>query len=109
MWLMLQQPSPDDYVIGTGESHTVREFVEAAFDRAGLDWQRHVEIDPRYYRPAEVDDLRADTSKAREILGWEPRVTFQQLVRMMVDEDMAELERRVKGGLDAVGAAASRS
>jgi GDPmannose 4,6-dehydratase len=109
MWLMLQQPAPDDYAIGTGESHTVQEFVEAAFDRAGLDWRRHVEIDPRYYRPAEVDDLRADTSKARKILGWEPRVTFQQLVRMMVDEDIAELERRVKGGLEAVGAAASRS
>jgi GDPmannose 4,6-dehydratase len=102
MWAMLQQDAAGDYVIGTGESHTVREFAEAAFAYAGLDWQRYVSVDPRYYRPAEVDDLRADGSKARRVLGWQPRVTFQQLVRMMVDADLAALERKLKGGLEAV-------
>src|SRR5688572_5087147 len=84
MWAMLQQDQSDDYVIGTGESHSVREFAEAAFEQAGLDWQEHVRIDPKYFRPAEVDDLRADYAKARTILGWEPRVGFTELVRMMV-------------------------
>jgi GDPmannose 4,6-dehydratase len=102
MWAMLQQDSPDDYAIGTGESHSVREFVEAAFSYAGLDWKRYVRIDPRYYRPAEVDDLRADSSKASKALGWEPRVTFQELVAMMVDADLDDLRRKLKGGADAV-------
>lgn len=105
MWRMLQQDRPDDYVIGTGESHSVREFVELAFAHVGLDWQNYVKIDPRYYRPAEVDALRADASKARQTLGWQPRVTFPELVRMMVDSDVAELRRKMIGGLDAVAAA----
>lgn len=93
MWLMLQQPEPDDFVIATGESHSVREFLEGAFAHLGLDWTRHVEIDPRYLRPTEVDHLEGDASKARRVLGWRPRVTFRELVRMMVDEDL-ELARQ---------------
>lgn len=88
MWLMLQQPQPDDYVIATGETHSVREFLEVAFQHVGLDWQRHVEIDPQFMRPAEVDILRGDASKARNQLGWSPRVSFDELVRMMVDHDL---------------------
>jgi GDPmannose 4,6-dehydratase len=91
MWLMLQQPTPDDFVIGTGETHSVQEFVEIAFDHAGLDWRKYVVIDPQFYRPAEVELLLADSSKARKVLGWEPQVTFEQLVRMMVDADLAAL------------------
>jgi GDPmannose 4,6-dehydratase len=102
MWSMLQQGQPDDYVIGTGEAHSVREFVEAAFSHAGLDWQDHVRIDSRYFRPAEVDDLRADITKARTILGWEPTVGFGELVRMMVDADVADLRRKLKGGAAAL-------
>ena len=102
MWAMLQQATPDDYVIGTGESHTVREFAEAAFAHAGLDWGKYVKVDPRYYRPAEVADLRADGSKARKVLGWQPHVGFQELVRMMVDADLAALQRKLKGGVEAV-------
>ena len=81
MWLMLQQDKPDDYVIATGETHTVREFLELAFARRGLDWETHVEIDPRYFRPAEVDVLLGDPTKARERLGWEPTVRFEELVQ----------------------------
>jgi GDPmannose 4,6-dehydratase len=88
MWLMLQQEQPDDFVIGTGEAHTVREFLDEAFGYAGLDWEKYVRIDPRYYRPTEVDYLLADISKAREIVGWEPRVCFKELVRIMVDSDL---------------------
>ena len=95
MWLMLQQPEPDDYVVATGESHSVQEFLEAAFARAGLDWREHVEQDERYYRPSEVDHLRGDASKARERLGWAPRVDFAGLVELMVDADL-ELARREK-------------
>jgi GDPmannose 4,6-dehydratase len=102
MWTMLQQDTPDDYVIGTGESHSVREFVEEAFSYAGLEWEKFVHIDPRYYRPAEVDDLRADCTKARTILGWQSRVNFKELVAMMVDADVAELRLKLKGGLGAV-------
>ncbi|HSJ09054.1 MAG TPA: GDP-mannose 4,6-dehydratase [Longimicrobiales bacterium] len=87
MWLMLQQPTPSDYVVSMGESHSVRDFVEEAFGHAGLDWEEHVGIDPRYYRPTEVDHLLGDSTKAREVLGWAPTVTFQELVRMMVDND----------------------
>jgi len=105
MWAMLQQDTPDDYVIGTGEAHSVSEFAEAAFTHAGLDWHKFVEIDPRYYRPAEVDYLCADFSKARRVLGWQPRVGFQELVRMMVDADTAAMERALKGGVEALGVA----
>ncbi|MDQ4125438.1 MAG: GDP-mannose 4,6-dehydratase [Actinomycetota bacterium] len=99
MWTMLQQDEPDDYVIATGESHTVREFCELAFERLGLDWEAHVEIDPSYYRPAEVDYLLGDASKARERLGWEPKTTFEELVALMVDEDVRLLEDEVQGRL----------
>jgi GDPmannose 4,6-dehydratase len=102
MWLMLQQDQSGDYVIGTGESHTVREFVELAFSSTGLDWREYVEIDPQYFRPAEVDSLLADASRARRLLGWEPTVTFQQLVRIMVDADLAELETQLSGGVAAL-------
>ncbi len=93
MWLMLQQDRAEDYVIGTGETHSVQEFVEIAFGRAGLDWRDHVVIDPQFYRPAEVDLLLADPSKAKRQLGWEPEVSFPDLVRMMVDADLAALRR----------------
>jgi GDPmannose 4,6-dehydratase len=88
MWLMLQQEEPDDYVVATGETHSVRELLEEAFSYAGLDWRKHVEIDPRYYRPAEVDLLIGDPSKAKMKLGWEAKTKFQDLVRLMVDADM---------------------
>jgi len=91
MWMMLQQPVPDDYVVGTGECHSVREFVELAFDRVGLDYRKHVKIDPNLFRPAEVHLLRADPSKARRILGWTHRISFPDLVAEMVDEDCRAL------------------
>ncbi len=94
MWLMLQQDEPDDYVIATGETHSVQEFVEAAFGHAGLDWKKHVVIDPRFIRPAEVDSLVGDPSKARKKLGWKPRVSFHELVKMMVEEDIRGLKVR---------------
>jgi GDPmannose 4,6-dehydratase len=94
MWRMLQRPSPQDYVIGTGQTHSVRELVEAAFGHVGLDWQKYVTTDPRYMRPAEVDLLQADPSKARKELGWKPQVGFQQLVAMMVDADLERLSHR---------------
>ncbi len=100
MWLMLQQDEPDDYVVATGETHTVREFCERAFGRVGLDYKDFVEIDPRYYRPAEVDLLLGDPTKAKTKLGWEPKVTFEGLVDMMVDADM-ELAAREKTLKDA--------
>jgi GDPmannose 4,6-dehydratase len=93
MWLMLQQDKPDDYVIATGECHSVREFVEEAFGYLGLDWNKYIEIDPRYYRPSEVDILQGDAGKAEKILNWKPKVTFQELVRMMVDTDMQSAEK----------------
>jgi GDPmannose 4,6-dehydratase len=109
MWRMLQQPEPDDYVIATGEMHTVREFVEAAFAQVGLDWRDHVEIDPRYFRPTEVDELCGDASKAAAKLGWRPQTGFLQIVRLMLESDLAA------AGLDPAallvpqpGAAASR-
>jgi GDPmannose 4,6-dehydratase len=88
MWLILRQDSPDDYVIGTGESHTVREFVVESFAYAGLDREKYVKIDPKYYRPTEVEFLQADASKARNRLGWQPRVSFRELVRIMIDYDL---------------------
>jgi GDPmannose 4,6-dehydratase len=93
MWMMLQQDRADDYVIATGESHSVRELVEVAFAHAGLDWQKYVRMDPRFLRPAEVDHLIGDPSKARAVLGWTPAVDFAGLVRMMVDADLARLEQ----------------
>jgi GDPmannose 4,6-dehydratase len=90
MWLMLQQPEPDDYVVATGEMHSVRELVETAFGLVGLDWQAHVKIDPRYLRPTEVDELRGDASKAARILGWTPRTRFAELVRIMLAHDLRD-------------------
>jgi GDPmannose 4,6-dehydratase len=88
MWLMLQQPTPGDYVVATGETHSVREFVEAAFDAVGLDWEQYVVTDPAFFRPAEVDLLCGDTTKVREKLGWEPKTTFKDLVGLMVEADL---------------------
>jgi GDPmannose 4,6-dehydratase len=92
MWLMLQQEKPDDYVIATGECHSVREFVDEAFGYLDLDWHKYVEIDPRYFRPSEVDHLQGDASKAQKVLNWKPKVSFSELVRMMVDADMRSAE-----------------
>jgi GDPmannose 4,6-dehydratase len=100
MWLMLQQPKADDYVIGTGETHTVQEFVEIAFDYLDLDWRRHVVVDPQLYRPAEVDLLLGDATKARTVLGWQPAVTFRELVRLMVDSDLALLRQQLQDKQD---------
>jgi GDPmannose 4,6-dehydratase len=97
MWLMLQQDTPDDYVIATGEAHSVREFCDRAFRRVGLDWERFVRTDPRYERPAEVDFLLGDASKARALLGWKPQVTFDGLVDLMVDADVRALEDELGG------------
>jgi GDPmannose 4,6-dehydratase len=94
MWLMLQQPKPDDYVVASGETHSVRELCEIAFAHAGLDWQQHVVVDPAFVRPAEVDLLIGDASKARRLLGWAPKHSFRQLIEMMVDEDVAITSRR---------------
>ena len=94
MWLTLQQPAPDDYVIATGESHSVREFCERAFAHAGLDYKKYVVIDKRYFRPTEVDHLIGDASKARDRLGWKPKVKFDDLVRLMVDADLEALRRQ---------------
>jgi GDPmannose 4,6-dehydratase len=94
MWRMLQQPRPQDYVIGTGQTHSVRELVEAAFGHVELDWRKHVVTDPKYFRPAEVDLLQADPAKAHRELGWSPRVSFPELVAMMVDADLERLRRR---------------
>ncbi|MFJ7928497.1 GDP-mannose 4,6-dehydratase [Peribacillus sp. NPDC096448] len=93
MWLMLQQDEPDDFVIATGETHTVKEFVEIAFEHVGLNWQEHVVQDPQFMRPAEVDILLGDPSKAKQILKWEPQITFEQLVKMMVDQDLQKIQK----------------
>ncbi len=97
MWMMLQQTQPDDYVIGTGIAHSVKEFIEIAFDQADLDWKKHVVHDPRFMRPAEVDHLLADNSKARRVLGWQPEISFETLARMMVDADIARLRHATRG------------
>jgi GDPmannose 4,6-dehydratase len=97
MWMILQQDEPEDFVIATGEAHTVREFVELAFDRVGLDWQGYVEVDPRYFRPAEVESLCGDPAKAREKLGWKAKTSFEELVALMVDGDVALLEDELAG------------
>jgi GDPmannose 4,6-dehydratase len=91
MWRMLQQPKPADYVVGTGTTHTVRELCELAFSHVGLDWKRHVKVSPRFVRPAEVEALQADPSKATRELGWTPQTRFEDLVRMMVDADLERL------------------
>ncbi len=98
MWRMLQQPAPDDYVIATGETHSVQELCELAFARAGLTWREHVVVDPAFVRPAEVDLLQGDASKAKRVLGWQPRVSFRQLVEMMVDADLARIAGQSKSG-----------
>jgi GDPmannose 4,6-dehydratase len=88
MWLMLQQDKPDDYVIATGETHSIKEFAQLAFSHAGLDWEKYVKIDKKFYRPAEVNILMGDYSKAKKKLGWKPKVRFKELVKMMVDSDL---------------------
>ncbi len=94
MWLMLQQPEPDDYVIGTGQNHTVQEFVELAFSQVDLDWHKYVVEDPAFRRPAEVDTLLANSAKAKEKLGWQPKVSFEELVTMMVDADLEKMKAK---------------
>jgi GDPmannose 4,6-dehydratase len=97
MWLMLQQPEGDDYVVATNETHTIRECLDVAFGRVGLDWHKHVEIDPRYYRPAEVDLLIGDYSKAKAKLGWEPKIKFRELIELMTDSDVKLLQDQLAG------------
>lgn len=97
MWLMLQQPEPDDYVIASGETHSVRELLDVAFGHLGLDWHQYVKIDPRYYRPTEVDLLIGDAGKAKKKLGWTPKVSFKQLVTMMVDADLEGERLKLEG------------
>jgi GDPmannose 4,6-dehydratase len=97
MWLMLQQDKPDDFVIATGESHSVRELLDVAFGTLGLDWKQYVELDPRYLRPTEVDHLHGDASKAREQLGWKPKVMFRELIEMMVKADDADVRTTLAG------------
>jgi GDPmannose 4,6-dehydratase len=99
MWMMLQRDTPEDFVIATGESHSVREFCEVAFGHAGLEWERYVEIDPNYYRPAEVDYLMGDPSRAATELGWKAKITFEELARLMVDADIKLLDDELSGRL----------
>ncbi len=103
MWLMLQQDQPDDYVIATGETHSVKEFLEVAFAHVGLDWKKYVEIDAKYFRPAEVDLLIGDYSKAKKKLGWEPKTKFEELTKLMVDEDVRRLKEHREGRSKLVG------
>jgi GDPmannose 4,6-dehydratase len=103
MWLMLQQDQPDDYVVATGETHSVREFLDVTFAHAGLDWKKYVEIDPRYYRPAEVELLIGDYSKAKKKLGWEPKTKFEDLAKLMVDADVELLRRHRHGEIKVAG------
>jgi GDPmannose 4,6-dehydratase len=100
MWMIMQQAEPDDYVIATGETHSVREFAELAFSHVGLNWKKYVDIDPRYLRPAEVDVLQGDASKAREKLGWRARTGFQELVKIMVDADVQLLNEKLSGDFE---------
>jgi GDPmannose 4,6-dehydratase len=97
MWKILQENKPEDFVIGTGEQHSVREFVEQAFSYVGLDWEKYVKIDPRYFRPTETEDLVASSSKAEKTLGWKPKVRFKELMKILIDADMR------KAGLDPIG------
>ncbi len=105
MWLMLQQEKPEDYVVATGKSHTVRELCQAAFGHVGLDYRKYVDIDPRYYRPTEVDDLRGDAYKAERQLGWRPKTSFEELIRLMMEADLELAEREKRAG---AGPAVSR-
>jgi GDPmannose 4,6-dehydratase len=93
MWLMLQQEAPDDYVIATGETHSVRDFLDAVGSVLDMDWTPYVDVDPRYYRPAEVDILQGDFSKARRVLGWSPKTSFKDLVRVMTEADLELADR----------------
>jgi GDPmannose 4,6-dehydratase len=102
MWMMLQQPQADDYVIATGETHSVQELLEVAFSHVGLDWKKYVEIDPKLVRPAEVDYLCGNAGKARNVLGWKPEVTFKQLIEMMVDADLNTLKQSTAGRIASV-------
>jgi GDPmannose 4,6-dehydratase len=97
MWMMLQQDEPADYVIATGETHSVREFLDESAALLGMDWEKHVEFDPRYLRPAEVDALHGDPSKAKTTLGWAPKTTFKELVRIMVEHDVKLFEDQLAG------------
>jgi GDPmannose 4,6-dehydratase len=103
MWIMLQQEKADDYVVATGETHSVREFLDVAFGHVGLDWNKHVEIDPAYYRPAEVEILIGDATKARKQLGWEPKTKFTELVKLMVDADIQRLKDHREGKIQVIG------
>ena len=105
MWLMLQEAAPQDFVIATGETHTIRELLDVAFGWLQLDWQQYVHIDPDYYRPTEVDILLGDAAKAKMMLGWTPKIRFQELIRMMVDADMANVRNERGGYLDPQGSA----
>jgi GDPmannose 4,6-dehydratase len=102
MWLMLQQDEPDDYVIATGESHSIKEFLEEAFGYVRMDWKGYVRIDPKYMRPVEVDSLLGDSSKARNKLGWKPTITFKKLVKIMVDHDLEEVGRHLFGNKETM-------
>jgi GDPmannose 4,6-dehydratase len=100
MWLMMQQDEPDDFVLATGESHSIRDFLDIAFDEVGIDnWEDLVVIDPQFFRPAEIEVLRGDATKAEKILGWTPKTTFEQLVRKMVRSDLALIQQRLGGRL----------
>ena len=100
MWLMMQQDEPDDYVLATGESHSIRDFLEIAFDEIGIsDWKQYVGQDPRFFRPAEVDVLRGDATKAKNDLNWTPKTSFDELVRKMVRNDIEEIQRKLGGRL----------
>jgi GDPmannose 4,6-dehydratase len=103
MWLMLQQDKPDDYVVATNETHSVREFLEAAFGHVNLKWEDYVEIDSNYYRPAEVDLLIGDYSKAKRVLGWQPKTRFVDLVKLMVDADVQRLKDHREGRIKVTG------
>jgi GDPmannose 4,6-dehydratase len=107
MWMMLQASKPSDFVLATGEAHTVQEFVELAFDHARLDWKEYVQIDNRYFRPTEIDVLLGDASKAGKELGWHPRVRFHELVKRMVDADIQMLDARLSGDLERQASAAT--
>ncbi len=103
MWLMLQQDQPDDYVVATGETHSIREFLDLAFAQVHLDWRKYVQIDPRYFRPAEVDELIGDASKAKRQLGWQPKTKFPDLVKLMVEADIKLLKDHREGRIKVTG------
>jgi GDPmannose 4,6-dehydratase len=97
MWRMLQQPEADDFVVATGVAHSVRDLCRVAFEHVGLDYEKHVMIDPKFMRPAEVEHLLGDSTKARRVLGWEPKVSFEQMIRMMVEADLKRVKAELKG------------